>query len=286
LAKGSTKEVGSYEAKAIFKDGWEQKQITLHGNFLRDKQANTVVPIFINPLNTNELSLEPRQTAGGKRNGLLFSSIVLGLIGVGLLSWRFKEWRIPEEEPPLPIASAVTSPRGMVPTPLRRIDWFQFEKVCARVLEAEGWTISRRGGANPDGGADLLATKSGHTAVVQCKHWKTWDVSPKVLRELLGTKVSAGFTADSAILCTLSPCTDESKKFAAANNIAVYDTERLESLIESIGIEKFPELLNPDDKQCPKCGAPMVLRRSAKGTFWGCTDFGRTRCRGTIEADE
>jgi four helix bundle suffix protein len=34
--------------------------------------------------------------------------------------------------------------------------------------------------------------------------------------------------------------------------------------------------------QCPKCGQPMRRRKSAKGDFWGCSDF--PECKGTRPA--
>lgn len=33
--------------------------------------------------------------------------------------------------------------------------------------------------------------------------------------------------------------------------------------------------------ECPQCGLPMRLRRSARGEFWGCTGF--PACRGTLQ---
>ena len=39
---------------------------------------------------------------------------------------------------------------------LRSIDWFQFEKVIAAVYKNLGYAVTRRGGANPDGGIDLV----------------------------------------------------------------------------------------------------------------------------------
>lgn len=57
---------------------------------------------------------------------------------------------------------------------LRTIDWFQFEKVVDLAYRKQGYTVSRRGGANPDGGIDLVISKDGKTYAVQCKQWKTW----------------------------------------------------------------------------------------------------------------
>jgi restriction system protein len=42
---------------------------------------------------------------------------------------------------------------------------------------------------------------------------------------------------------------------------------------------------------CPVCGAAMVLRQARTGShagqsFWGCTEFAKTRCRGTRPAQQ
>ncbi len=42
---------------------------------------------------------------------------------------------------------------------------------------------------------------------------------------------------------------------------------------------------------CPRCGAPMVLRTARYGArkgkkFWGCSNYGKTRCGGIINVDE
>ena len=171
-------------------------------------------------------------------------------------------------------------PLTLIGRQLREIDWFQFETVTARILHADGWNVERSGGANPDGGADMLAVKDGHRTVVQCKHWKNLMVPPSVLRELLGTKASSRFQTDSAMLFTLSDCTSDALAFARENSIRVYDASSVASCIKRIGIDHFPELAAPDLKACPKCGAAMILREAAVPPFWGCTTY--PRCRGKI----
>lgn len=42
------------------------------------------------------------------------------------------------------------------------------------------------GGNRPDGGVDLVLKKGGRRYLVQCKHWKTWQVGVAVVRELNG----------------------------------------------------------------------------------------------------
>ena len=88
---------------------------------------------------------------------------------------------------------------------LRSIDWFQFEQLVALVYRKQGYAVSRRGGANPDGGIDLVIEKNGTRTAIQCKHWKTWNVGVKAVRELLGALTDAGIRR--GLFITLRGCT-------------------------------------------------------------------------------
>ena len=76
-----------------------------------------------------------------------------------------KQWIDPSNLRPAspPFGEAGTDERAVPPTSvadrLRTIDWFQFEAVAARILESDGWVVQKSGGANPDGGADLVALR-------------------------------------------------------------------------------------------------------------------------------
>ncbi len=59
---------------------------------------------------------------------------------------------------------------------VRALDWFQFEKLIAAIYETKGYSVKRLGGANPDGGIDLIVEKASDRFVVQCKQWKAWKV--------------------------------------------------------------------------------------------------------------
>ena len=132
-------------------------------------------------------------------------------------------------------------------------------------------------------GSDLIATRAGRKAVVQCKYWRGVLVQPKIIRELIGTKASAQFRADEAILFTYSACTEAALACAEENGVVIRNANSIEETIRHLGIDRFPELLNPEKKLCPKCGSAMVLREGPEKTFWGCSKFGITRCRGVIE---
>ena len=104
---------------------------------------------------------------------------------------------------------------------------------------------------------------------------------PAVICDLSGTRCSSEFKADDAVLSTLSECTDAALDFANANKISIRNAHEIAATIDALGIERYPELLNPDRKLCPKCGAPMILRKTAT-PFWGCSTY--PRWLGKIEA--
>ena len=262
------------------------KMATTTGPHVANFTVGATLPVWINPVSQTELSFQPRATDGGQKYWIVALAGTMALSGLCALVMG-KQWIDPSSPPPPSVAFATagasgrTAPSTSIADQLHAIDWFQFEAVAGRILEADGWAVQKSGGANPDGGADILAARNGRKAVVQCKHWRRVEVQPKIIRELLGTKTSAQFTADEAILFTLSDCTESALACARENNVVVYNSGAIEAAIRHLGIERFPELTNPDSKRCPKCGAAMVLRDKVETPFWGCSTY--PRCRGTIE---
>jgi restriction system protein len=172
-----------------------------------------------------------------------------------------------------------------IATKLRSIDWFQFEKLMEIVFRKQGYLVDRRGGANPDGGIDLVLMKESEKIAVQCKHWRNRDVGVPKIRELVGamadTKISKG------ILVTISDYTDEAKAFGDRNGVEIVNHSALTRLLDSVDASYDPEiqqLLNDRRKVCPKCERLMVLRTARKGEnvgsqFWGCSGFPACRHR-------
>ena len=62
------------------------------------------------------------------------------------------------------------------------------------------------GGANLDGGIDLLIEKNVIKKAVQCKQWRTWNVGVKAVREFLGALTDAKI--EKGIFITLRGYTD------------------------------------------------------------------------------
>lgn len=196
-------------------------------------------------------------------------------------------WSSNAATPVMGQASAGTAPaaRGAwsglsIRESLGEIDWYQFEKFCAAVLRSEGYAVERKGGAQPDGGVDLIAAKDGHATLVQCKHWRTWTVQEKVVRELLGSmthyKVSRG------ALYTLAGATKPAEAFAWQHGIEIVDGAALAARAKAgLSDVLLTSLLDSREHRCPKCEAPMVWRTGDFTPFWGCSTY--PRCRAVLK---
>jgi len=179
---------------------------------------------------------------------------------------------------------------------VRGLSWRDFERQLAEVYRQKGYHVDEVGGSGPDGGIDLKLHRDGRTAVVQCKHWKTWKVSVKPVRELFG--VMTAERADSAIFITSGSCTSEALRFAEGKPIELIDHSGFLDLVRCFqkelqrlaGVEtesrnqptSFAPQINP---YCPLCHNPMKLKTARRGKtadsqFWGCSKF--PHCRGTL----
>jgi len=163
---------------------------------------------------------------------------------------------------------------------LWQIDWYQFEKLMERLLKLEGYDVTRFGGAKPDGGVDVLATRDGKKTVIQCKHWKKL-VRSATVQQAIGIRVSQN--ADEVVLATLNSGTRYALRLAALHKVVVIGADEIFSRMHRVGLGGFADLLDPDAKCCPRCDAPMVLRTGRGKTFWGCTNYGPLNCPGKIE---
>ena len=47
--------------------------------------------------------------------------------------------------------------------------------------------------------------------------------------------------------------------------------------------DKEMEKLEKEEKECPKCGKPMILRKSVYGQFWGCSAY--PKCKTTVKIE-
>lgn len=193
------------------------------------------------------------------------------------------EGRFTTKRKPEPVSSG-----GLIEQ-LRSMDWFQFEKVVGRVYHKLGYTVSRRGGAKPDGGIDLIIEKDGQRIAVQCKQWKTRNVGVRPVREFLGALKDV--VIQKGIFITLRGYTDDAKQLAEKHGIEMVNEVVLTQMLESTDARSDPEvleLLHDERKFCPKCERELVVRVAERGPnrgskFWGCSGY--PRCHYTMPID-
>lgn len=162
---------------------------------------------------------------------------------------------------------------------LRKIDWFQFEKLIEIVYRKLGYLVTRRGGANPDGGIDLIIEKDGLKTAVQCKHWKKRGVGVAAVRQFAGALQDAKI--QSGVFVTLNGYTGEAKSYAERNRLEIINESGLVQMLEQVAASSDAEivsLLNDERKFCPKCEREMRLKTARTGRhageqFWACSGF-------------
>lgn len=165
---------------------------------------------------------------------------------------------------------------------LRKIDWFQSEKLVAVLFRARGYSVEENGGAKEDDGADLIVRRNGELTIVQCKHWRTWDVNKAIVFQLVGAKQD--WQAGKAVMVSLNGLTGPAGDLAKAQGIESADERQLVAWLEELRFTPtWPQIetcLDAGNKLCPKCGAVMMQRTDSKGAnagghFWGCTNYPR-----------
>lgn len=163
---------------------------------------------------------------------------------------------------------------------LRKIDWFQFEKLIELIYQHRGFSVKRLGGANADGGVDLIVKSPAEEFVIQCKHWRKWTVGVRHIREFLGALTDSGIP--KGIFITLVGYSDDAKKLADKHGIQILEESDIVVMLVESGLmysKEISKLFADERKFCPKCEREMVLRTGrVKGNkFWGCSNFPHCR---------
>jgi HJR/Mrr/RecB family endonuclease len=179
-----------------------------------------------------------------------------------------------------PLKYAPNVPKPNISEQLRKIDWFQFEKLVELIYQHRGFTVKRLGGANPDGGVDLIVESATDKFVVQCKHWRKWTVGVRNIREFLGTLTDSGIS--KGIFITMVGYSGEAKQLADKHGIQILNETDLVKMLGASSLmysKEISELFSDERKFCPKCEKQMVLRiaRVKRNQFWGCSNYPRCR---------
>jgi hypothetical protein len=162
---------------------------------------------------------------------------------------------------------------------LRAMDWFRFQKVIFQIYEKQGYTVTRTGGVNPDGGIDLFIEKDGVRGAVQCKPWTQWKIQALTVREFVGAMYLEGI--EQGVMIIPGGCTAPAQSLADEQRIKILGEADLGRMLEAVAAGTDQELLgliNDRRKLCPKCESELVLRsaRANPGQhFWGCSTYPR-----------
>lgn len=174
------------------------------------------------------------------------------------------------------------------------ISWQDFELLIGEHFRRQGFSVQETS-PGPDGGVDLVLKKDSAKYLVQCKHYKAFKVGVKPVRELLGVMASSG--AAGGYVVTSGQFTLDAIAFARDNNIELLNNRDLRKILKSSpelsSLRPVPQVIenvvwSEDNKICPKCGKPLIMRVAKKGSrtgqkFMGCSNFPACRYTGTVE---
>jgi restriction system protein len=225
------------------------------------------------------------------RAAVMSLTIVACLLFLGWIAYRIRTKRqrqVQAGNSGTPISSWNSVVEPSLSEKVRALDWFQFEKLIAAIYETKGYSVKRLGGANPDGGIDLIVENVSDRFVVQCKQWKAWKVGVREIREFLGTLTDSRIPR--GIFITLRGYTDDARALADKHNISLLSEESVVKLLEDADWKFNPAIISALDNQrklCPRCESELVLRTARRGSgaggeFWGCSNY--PRCKFTMQA--
>jgi restriction system protein len=126
----------------------------------------------------------------------------------------------------------VAGERGHVA--LELLSWREFEHLVAEFFRRKGFHVEQRGGREPDGGVDLVASIGEDRYLVQCKHWRVQRVGVKVVREICGVAAAEG--AAGVFVVTSGTFTEEARRFVEENRIDIelITGDRLRRMIQGL----------------------------------------------------
>jgi restriction system protein len=195
---------------------------------------------------------------------------------------------------------------------IAQMSWREFEVLVGEHFRQLGFSVTVTGGGGPDGGVDVLLRKGADRYLVQCKHWRARRVGVEAVRELYG--VMAAQRMAGGFVVTSGDFTEEARAFASGrevqliNGLALQQAVRAQSAATSLlnpqatlggrralresstvavaPVTRTQRPTNSAATLCPVCASSMVLRQARNGSnagqnFWGCSQFGKTQCRGS-----
>lgn len=162
-----------------------------------------------------------------------------------------------------------------------RMDGIQFEYFLESLFKEMGYRVEVTQ-AQSDFGADLIMKKDQTKIAVQAKRYLK-NVGIKSVQEIAAAK--SHYQVQDAWVVTNSFFTKSAVKLAGSTGVRLIDREELIKMILKVkpdSIENAAEVMKkvtPKAVHCPKCDKKMILRNSARGSFYGCSNY--PNCKGT-----
>ncbi len=111
---------------------------------------------------------------------------------------------------------------------INKLDWAEFEILVGELFRQKGYQVVESGGGGADGGVDLRLQKGSEVFLVQCKHWKAFNVGVAVVRELYGVMAAEGATGSWVV--TSGKFSEDARAFCNGRNIDLMEGPELAGL--------------------------------------------------------
>lgn len=174
---------------------------------------------------------------------------------------------------------------------IRSLEWREFEKLCARILETKGFHAKLGAfGPDGDGGMDIRIYKQQELerpyGIAQCKAQKQ-EIKVETIRAFRGVmaaeKIMKGFFYTSGEFSSKAWAFGKEQKIEIVAGDDLLDeirnlpTEKQKAMMEAIVSTDY---MTPT---CTVCGIKMARRNGAKSEyqFWGCPNY--PRCKKKLE---
>jgi restriction system protein len=122
-------------------------------------------------------------------------------------------------------------------TALREMPLKDFERLVRRGFRRQGYRVLKHKGGSPGGELDLDLTRDGDRYVVQCGHWREWQVGVDAVQEL--PDLVNERAADGAFMVTSGEFTHAAERFAQGTRIELVDIHRLREMVCGEGKPKY-----------------------------------------------
>ncbi|MDQ0191618.1 restriction endonuclease [Alicyclobacillus cycloheptanicus] len=160
-----------------------------------------------------------------------------------------------------------------------KMDGRQFEHYLGHLFKSQGYNVQVTR-ASGDFGADLVLQKDGKVIVVQAKRHSK-NIGIKAVQEAQAS--IAHYKAHEAWVVSNRDYTEEAKSLAKSNGVRLVNRNDLVEMILRMNSGSVPNpnqvmtSMQQEEMKCDRCGKAMVLRKSARGEFWGCSGFPKCR---------